>query len=57
MCFCGTSGACPEFSFTEEDIQIFVGKLEIATKRHFAFASNVPDREEKKLNRALSSSR
>jgi hypothetical protein len=57
MCFCGTSRACLEFSFTEEDIKIFVVKLQIATKRLFAFASNVPDREEKNLNRVLSSSR
>jgi hypothetical protein len=57
MCFCGTSRACPEFSFTEEDIKKFVGKLKIATTRLFAYAPNAPDREEKKLNRALSSSR
>jgi hypothetical protein len=38
MCFCGTIRACLEFSFTEEDIKIFVVKLKIATKRLFAFA-------------------
>jgi hypothetical protein len=35
MCF---SRACPEFSFTEEDIKKFVGKLKIATKRLVAYA-------------------
>jgi hypothetical protein len=33
MCFSGTSRACPEFCFTEEEIKKFVGKLRIATKQ------------------------
>jgi hypothetical protein len=38
VCFCRTSRAYPEFSFTEEDIKKFVGKLKIATKRLVACA-------------------
>jgi hypothetical protein len=50
MCFCGTSRACPEFCFTEEDIKKFVSKLKIVTKRLFAYASNDSDRDEDKFN-------
>jgi len=53
MCFCGTSRACPEISFTEEDIRKFVGKLKIATKRLFTYAFHDFGSGEDKLNQAL----
>ncbi|MFZ0510335.1 MAG: hypothetical protein WAM14_01905 [Candidatus Nitrosopolaris sp.] len=37
------SRAYPEFYLTEEDIKKFVGKLKIATKRLFAYASHCAD--------------
>jgi hypothetical protein len=54
MCFCGRSSACPEFSFTEEDVKKFVSKLKIAAKRLFAYASRDSISGEEKLNQALS---
>jgi hypothetical protein len=53
MCFCGTSRACPEFSFTEEDIKKFVCKLKIATKRLVAYAFHDSGSGEEKLNQNL----
>jgi hypothetical protein len=54
MCFSGTSRACPEFCFTEEEIKKFVGKLRIATKHLLGHASQDSGRREEKFNRALS---
>jgi hypothetical protein len=54
MCFCGTSRACPDFSFTEEDIKKFVGKLKISAKRLFVYAFHDSDSGEEKLMHANS---
>ena len=54
MCFCGTSRACPEFSFTEEDLKKFVGKLKISTKRLLEYAFHDSDRVEDKLKHIYS---
>jgi hypothetical protein len=53
MCFCGTSRACPEFSFTEEDIKQFVAKLKIATKRLVTYPFHSSGIREVKSNQAL----
>jgi hypothetical protein len=57
MCLCGTSRACPEFSFTEEDIKKFVAKVKIATKRLLRYAFHDSGSGEDKLNQALSNIR
>ena len=50
MCFCGTSRACPEFSFTEEDIKKFVAGVKGLAKRLFMLMSH----DHKRIQESLS---